>query len=122
MTTWKDIAAQEVQREKWRQEKQKQADGMHWRTRQTKNEKRRLLYRQKLDLRKQAEAIETVSSMEDSEDTRTRVVKRKALQRAKGALPNSPGKYVATVLSLIDTASPRKKRSFEASPSCSRQE
>ena len=122
MTTRKDIAAQEVQREKWRQEKQKQADGMHWRKRQTKNEKRRLLYRQKCDLRKQSEAIETVSSMEDSEDTRTRVVKRKALQRAKGALPNSPGKYVATVLSLIDTASPRKKRLFEASPSCSRQE
>ena len=79
---------------------------MHWRTRQTKNEKRRLLYRQKCDLRKQAEAIETVSSMEDCEDTRTRVAKQKALQRAKGALPNSPGKYVATVLLFIDTASP----------------
>ena len=62
------------------------------------------------------------SSQKDSEDTRARVAKRKALQRAKGALPNSPGKYVATVLSLIDTASPRKKRLFEASPSCSRQE
>ena len=86
------------------------------------NEKRRLLYRQKCDLRKQAEAIKTVSSMEDCEDTRTRVAKRKALQQAKGALPNSPGKYVATVLSLIDTASPRKKLLFEASPSCSRQE
>ena len=126
VTTRKDIAAQEAQREKWRQEKKKQADGMHWRTKQARNEKRRLLYRQKRD-RKQAEGAEAVPilpSIEDSEDTRTRVAKRKALQRAKGALPNSPGKYVATVRSLIDKSSPRKKRLFDASPtpSCSRQQ
>ena len=49
-----------------------------------------------------AEAVPPSIELEDSEDTRTRAANRKALHRAKAALPNSPGKYVATVLSLID--------------------
>ena len=69
VTTRKNIAAHEAQREKWRQEKKRQVDRMHWRTKQIKNEKRRLLYRQKRD-RKRAEGAESVPSIEDSEDTR----------------------------------------------------
>ena len=61
VTTRKDIAVQEAHREKWRHEKKKQAAGMHWRTKQATNEKRRLMYRQKRDS-KRAEGADSVPS------------------------------------------------------------
>ena len=94
---------------------------MHWKTKQAKNERRRALYHERQAEKKakrskavqcEYEAPENEDSAAPEEDERTPVAKRKALQRAKATLPSSPRKYVSTVQSLVETASPRKRRLF----------
>ena len=48
------ITAQEAQRAKWREEKQKQSANMHWETKQAKNERRRALYHERQAEKKRA--------------------------------------------------------------------
>ena len=52
---------------------------------------------------------------DSTKDSRTPVCKRKALSRAKAALPLSPRKFFHTVNDLIATASPRKQALFQSS-------
>ena len=113
--TRKDDADREAERAKWREEKRKQRQTMHWKTREAINAKRRAAYHAKKNKSQQASSVFHSDQLSQSPsvcDVRTPAAQRKALQRAKKAMPSSPMKYVHTVQALINSASPRKKKLF----------
>ena len=91
---------------------------MHWRNKDAINAKRRLKYQEKKIAQKIEELRATSQQVQCGpadfmyQDERSPAVQRKALQRAKVALPSSPRKYVATVQALIDKSSPCKRQLF----------
>lgn len=127
MLTRTDVLAEETQRAKWREEKRRQAEKMHWKTREKKNERRRQLYQEKKEAARQknSKAVQCEASTSSigqltvtvptSFEERSPEAQRKALQRARSALPKSPRKFVSTVASLIQKASPKKKQLFTRS-------
>ncbi|KAK7090796.1 hypothetical protein V1264_010549 [Littorina saxatilis] len=101
---------------------------MHWKTREAINAKRRSDYREKTKTKKITRQVDTSKSiqcgasnnqcdnssmaLEDVEE-RTPEAQRKALQRARSALTQSPRKFFNTVQTLIDkSSSPRKRKLF----------
>lgn len=113
-----DILLHDAQKAKWNEEYRQKKENMHWRTKDAINAKRRLKYKEN----KLAPKIEKLKATTQEvqcgpadfivEDERNPAAQRKALQRAKDALPSSPRKYVATVHALITKCSPRKKQLF----------
>ena len=61
---------QEAERAEWQEEKKRQAVNMHWKTRQAKNERQRLLYCQKQEAKRvmSSEAVQCYASASQEED------------------------------------------------------
>ena len=124
-TTRKDVEEHEKQQAKWREQKQRYRANLTpskkaWINKKRK-EKRTSVKQQKEEelkntLEKQTAALMFAESLQRCNaptDTRTPEAKRKALSRARKALPKDPQQYVATVQSLHATASLRKKVAFK---------
>lgn len=125
-------AAREEQRQKWASEKRMQQKKLRdtlspqafaQRLRQ-QNKRRREKYHAKKERNSNSlnshvtfstpqEQLPSCSG-DSSQDSRTPVSRRKALSRAKAALPMSPRKFVHTVSDLIATASPKKQTLFKS--------
>ena len=111
-----DAVAIENQRAKWRAQKQAERNQMHHKTREAINARRRAAYaatkaakvRPVEDSDADQGSTETSDSQTGHMDNRTPYAKRKALQRARTAIPNSPAKFAATVAAIIKSATPRK--------------
>jgi len=112
-----DAVAIENQRAKWRAQKQAERNQMHHKTREAINARKRAAYaatkaakvRPVEDSDADQGSTETSDSQTGHMDNRTPYAKRKALQRARTAIPNSPAKFAATVAAIIKSATPRKQ-------------
>lgn len=118
-------ATREEKRAQWREEKKRQAEKMTSQKRRRVNERRRQRYQEKkmLELLAKDSVDVNTASKENigndqapsaSNDQVSPAARRKALSRAKAALPKSPRKYVRVVQDLQNKASPRKKALFQA--------
>ena len=113
--TRKDQAQIVEQREKWAEAKRKQRAARSSQKKVWDDTKRRQKYHEKKQLKiaVNKKSIETMTDQmnQDSDvenSIRTPEAKRKALSRARQALPTSPTKYASTVADLVNINSPRK--------------
>ena len=115
VTTRQVATARDDQKEIWRLQKQKQREAMTPQQKRRKKEARREQYKQKKEHERAKLSIQSGARDSDSEhiEQRTPCAQRKALQRARSALPSSPRKFVSTVTALVGQYSPRKRQLFQ---------
>lgn len=107
-------APQEEKRAKWREEKKQQTAKMTPQRRRRLNEKRRAKYHEKKILKSNGISNQQAASNAETPASFigdiTPAAKRKALSRARAAMPKSPRKYAQILLGLHEQASPNKKK------------
>ena len=130
--TRKETELEEERKKKVAEQKKTQRARMTGQKKRRHLEKRRLKYKEKKSKiasnssthQSDKESISTagdqvstpgVSTPSGSlrEDPRSKSAKRQALCRARRVLPQSPRKYASTIIDLIETATPRKRKAID---------
>ncbi|VDH92328.1 Hypothetical predicted protein [Mytilus galloprovincialis] len=108
-------AEREVQRVKWREAKRISRLNMTGQKRRRINEKRRATYAD----RKQNKSVQKNTKDDSTSNFTSDSARRKAVSRIKSRMPSSPRKFSVIVSSLINNATPRKRKALKENLICS---